>query len=391
MNPNPILGVVYHWLGGFASGSFYVPFKAVKRWSWEVYWLLGGIFSWVIAPWVLALIIVPHLTQVLASQPFGVLGWTFFWGLMWGFGGLTYGLTMRYLGLSLGTGIILGLTAVFGTYIPPIFDGTLGMKLHTIPGQVILIGSVFAVMGIALTAAAGLSKEREMGIEEKRKAIEEFNLKKGILVAIFSGIMSSCFAFGLDSATPISVTALHLGVQPIWTGLPEIIVITAGGFVTNLVWCAYLLRKNRTFGEYFGIRPAPHALEAVPASSTASELQSGSNGGSTAIIDPPAPHAAHGQLLANYLFSALAGVTWYFQFFFYTMGASQMGNYKFSSWTIHMASIIIFGSLWGIFLKEWKDTSGLSKFLLGMALFTLIGSTLIIGYGNLLGVQFGRH
>lgn len=391
MNPNPILGVFYHWLGGFASGSFYVPYKAVKRWSWEVYWLLGGIFSWLIAPWVLAIIIVPHLTQILGSQPFSVLGWTFFWGMMWGFGGLTYGLTMRYLGLSLGTGIILGLTAVFGTYIPPIFDGTLGAKLHTIPGQVILIGSVFALMGIALTASAGLSKEREMDEKEKRRTIEEFNLRRGILVAIFSGVMSSCFAFGLDSATPISVTALHLGVEAIWTGLPEIIVITAGGLLTNLVWCGYLLKKNRTFGEYFG-RHAGSRVEEVPANDAESgKPQRGVSANSVAELDPPVARMARVPLLTNYLFSALAGVTWYFQFFFYTMGASQMGSYKFSSWTIHMASIIIFGSLWGIFLKEWKNTSGLSKFLLGMALFTLIGSTLIIGYGNLLGVQLAGH
>ena len=385
MNPNPILGVIFHWLGGFASGSFYVPFKAVKKWSWEVYWLLGGIFSWIIAPWVLALIIVPHLIQVLAQQPFGVLGWTFFWGMMWGFGGLTYGLTMRYLGLSLGTGIILGLTALFGTYIPPLFDGTLGAKLHTIPGQVILIGSVFALMGIALTASAGLSKEREMNEEEKHKAIQEFNLRKGIMVAIFSGVMSSCFAFGLDSSTPISITALHLGAGAIWTGLPQIIVITAGGFVTNFIWCAYLLRKNRTVGEYFRM----HVGSPDAAVGTTRNEPAGVGAAALAPDDPPAP--ARVPLLTNYLFSALAGVTWYFQFFFYTMGASQMGNYKFSSWTIHMASIIIFGSLWGIFLKEWKDTSGLSKFLLGLALFTLVGSTLIIGYGNLLGVQIGGH
>lgn len=386
MNANPILGVFFHWLGGFASGSFYVPFKAVKKWSWEVYWLLGGVFSWIIAPWVLGLIIVPHLTQVLGQQPFSVLGWTFFWGVMWGFGGLTYGLTMRYLGLSLGTGIILGLTAVFGTYLPPIFDGTIVAKLHTIAGQVILIGSIFAVMGIALTAAAGLSKEREMDEEQKRKAIQEFNLRKGILVAIFSGVMSSCFAFGLDSANPISVVAVHYGAAEIWSGLPKIIVITAGGFVTNLVWCLYLLKKNRTFGEYIGL---------VPSASKSLRVELGGN--SVAAIDPNDPpvatslHENKVPLLRNYLFSALAGTTWYFQFFFYTMGESQMGNYKFSSWTIHMASIIIFGSLWGIFLKEWKNTSGLSKFLLGVALFTLIVSTIVIGYGNLLGLQIGGH
>lgn len=386
MNPNPILGVFFHWLGGFASGSFYVPFKAVKRWSWEVYWLLGGVFSWLIAPWVLALILVPHLTQILGTQPFGVLAWTFFWGMLWGLGGLTYGLTMRYLGMSLGTGIILGLTALFGTYVPPIFDGTIGTKLHTVPGQVILIGSVFALLGIVITAAAGLSKEREMDEDQKRKAIQEFNLRKGIMIAIFSGVMSSCFAFGLDSANPIAVTAMHYGAAEIWTGLPKIIVITAGGFVTNLVWCLYLLKKNRTFGQYLG-RVTP-----VPGDSGLSLA-----GNSVAALDPDDPPVIASvqndrfPLLGNYLFSALAGTTWYFQFFFYTMGESQMGNYKFSSWTIHMASIIIFGSLWGIFLKEWRDTSGLSKFLLGVALFTLIISTVVIGYGNLLGIQLGGH
>ncbi len=373
MGANPILGVLFHWLGGFASGSFYVPFKAVKKWSWEVYWLLGGVFSWILAPWVLGFILVPHLVQVLGQQSFGVLAWTFFWGMMWGFGGLTYGLTMRYLGMSLGTGIILGLTALFGTYVPPIFDGTIGTKLHTIPGQVILIGSVFALLGIAITAAAGLSKEREMDEEQKRKVIQEFNLRKGILVAIFSGVMSSCFAFGLDSAVPISATALHFGADPIWTGLPKIIVITAGGFVTNLVWCSYLLMKNRTFGEYFG------RVE------TAEKNANPGGEGRTNSRRTRVP------LLWNYLFSAIAGTTWYFQFFFYTMGETQMGKYRFSSWTLHMASIIIFGSLWGIFLKEWKDTSALSKFLLGVALFTLVASTIIVGYGNLLGLQPGGH
>jgi L-rhamnose-H+ transport protein len=380
MIANPILGVIFHWLGGLASGSFYVPFKVVKKWSWEVYWLLGGLFSWIIAPWVLGSILVPHLIQILIQQPSSVIMWTFFWGMLWGAGGLTYGLTMRYLGLSLGTGIILGLTALFGTYIPPIFDGTIGAKLSAIPGQVILIGSLFALMGIVLTAAAGLSKEKEMNEEQKRNSIKEFNLRKGILIAIFSGVMSSCFAFGLDSAVPISVTALHYGANPIWTGLPKIIVITAGGFVTNLVWCSYLLIKNRTFGEYFSIKE-------LPAESKSQPQVVGKN---IAALDP-AYKPSRVPLLTNYFFSALAGTTWYFQFFFYTMGETQMGKYRFSSWTLHMASIIIFGSLWGIFLKEWKNTSGLSKFLLGMAIFTLVAATIIVGYGNLLGLEIGGH
>jgi L-rhamnose-H+ transport protein len=378
MVADPILGVFFHWLGGLASGSFYVPFKGVKKWSWEVYWLTGGFFSWIIVPWTVALIMIPHLHQVLGEQSFSTLAWTFFWGVLWGFGGLTYGLTMRYLGMSLGTAIVLGLCALFGTYMPPIFDGTIGAKLHTIPGQVILIGMVIALIGIMIAAAAGLSKEREMNEEQKHKSIKEFNLRKGVLVAVFSGIMSSCFAYGLASGVPISVSALQYGTDKIWTGLPKLIVVMAGGFVTNFVWCLYLLIKNKTLHQYTSQVERKENSYEFKVDKNAVLLQNGSS-------------PSRVPLLANYFFSALAGTVWYFQFFFYTMGETQMGKYQFSSWTLHMASIIIFGSLWGIYLKEWKSTSSLSKFLLGLALFALVASTFIVGYGNLLGLQIGGY
>lgn len=373
MNANPLLGVLFHWLGGLASGSFYVPYKDVKKWSWEVYWLAGGFFSWIFAPWIFASIMTPNLLRVLGEQSFSTLAWTFFWGLLWGFGGLTYGLTMRYLGMSLGTAIVLGFCALFGTYMPPIFDGSIGAKLQTIPGQIIFIGMVVALLGIMLAAAAGLSKEKEMDEEQKSKSIKEFNLRKGLLVAVFSGVMSSCFAYGLASGSPISDTALRYGTDKIWTGLPKLIVVMAGGFVTNFVWCMYLLLKNKTLHQYF----------------SRTEITENDNKNSA----PKQSSAVKSRvpLIANYLFSALAGTTWYFQFFFYTMGETQMGKYQFSSWTLHMASIIIFGSLWGIFLKEWKGTSGLSKFLLGLALITLVISTFIVGYANMLGLHLDGH
>jgi L-rhamnose-H+ transport protein len=379
MGANPILGIFFHWLGGFASGSFYVPFKAVKNWSWEVYWLAGGVFSWIVAPWVFAFIMIPQLPHVLGEQPFNVLAWTFFWGMMWGFGGLTYGLTMRYLGMSLGTAIVLGLTALFGTYMPPIVNGTLGAKLQTVPGHVILIGTLMTLIGIVITGSAGLSKEREMNQEQKRKTIAEFDLRKGILLAMFSGIMSSSFAYGLTSGNPISDSAIKFGASTIWSGLPKLIVVMAGGFVTNFVWCSYLLKKNRTLHQYISRGARQESRSEAFLGKAPIRLMSSNKS------------PAHIPLLWNYFFCALAGTTWYFQFFFYTMGETQMGNYRFSSWTLHMASIIIFGSLWGLFLKEWKDTSGLSKFLLALALFTLLTSTTVIGYGNLLGLQIGEN
>lgn len=392
MDPNPFLGVVFHWLGGLAAGSFYVPFMFVKKWSWEVYWLLGGFFSWIVVPWVVAFVMIPHIGLILQQQPFSVIAWTFFWGAMWGFGGLTYGLTMRYLGLSLGTAIVLGLTAVFGTYMPPIFNGTIASKLFSIPGGVIFIGMVTTLIGIMISASAGLSKEREMNEAQKHKAVKEFNLRKGILVALFSGVMSACFAYGLASGEPIATTALHYGIAPIWSGLPKLIVVMAGGFLTNFVWCSFLLFKHRSLRQYASrVEPVVEEEPLLEVSNSAnadasdSPIEENNVKGEISLANAKVP------LVWNYFFSALAGTVWYFQFFFYTMGESQMGSYKFSSWTIHMASIIIFGSLWGIFLKEWKDTGGLSKFLLALSLFTLVGSTLIVGYGNFLALRLGAR
>ncbi|HSB95691.1 MAG TPA: L-rhamnose/proton symporter RhaT, partial [Spongiibacteraceae bacterium] len=142
MLPNPLLGVLFHWIGGFASASFYVPYKRVRRWSWEIFWLVGGIFSWIIAPWMFAAIRTEHLLQVLGNTSTNTLWWCWFWGMLWGFGGLTFGLTMRYLGMSLGMAVALGITTVLGTMAPPIFHGTIGDLLAHLHGQVILLGVI---------------------------------------------------------------------------------------------------------------------------------------------------------------------------------------------------------------------------------------------------------
>jgi len=366
MIANPFLGVVFHWLGGLASGSFYVPFRGVRKWSWEVYWLAGGFFSWIIAPWVLASINSRDLLAVLGAAPAPVLIKAYVFGALWGIGGLTFGLTMRYLGMSLGMAVALGYTAVIGTLVPPIIHHEFGTKvLGTTSGLVILIGIVVCMLGIALAGLAGMSKEKEMTEEEKHASIKEFNFLKGILVATFSGVFSACFAMGLDAAAPIAALSAQHGTSMLWTGLPKLCVVLLGGFTSNVIWCLILFVRNKSGREFFSrrTRPAPPKP------------------GEAAVAVERVP------MLGNYLFSALAGVTWYFQFFFYTMGETQMGKYQFSSWTIHMASIILFSSLWGIALKEWKGASGFTKVLLGMGLATLILSTLIVGFGNYLAVR----
>jgi L-rhamnose-H+ transport protein len=394
---NPILGVIFHWIGGFASGSFYVPFRRVRNWSWETYWLVGGVFSWIIAPWLFALTMTEDVFGVLKQQSWRTLGWTYLFGVLWGMGGLTFGLTMRYLGLSLGMGVALGYCAAFGTLVPPIAKSikpslpidtpTLAEIAATTPGIVTLVGVGICLVGIAVGALAGLAKEREMPEEQKKQAIKEFNFSKGLAVATFSGIMSACFAFALQAAAPIAETSAAAGTTELWVGLPKLVVVLLGGFTTNFLWCAMLNIKNRSSYEYL-----------------AKELRQGIHtGGDETIIEtatdaPGEEMASHATSLGmvnareiprlnNYFFSALAGTTWYMQFFFYTMGETQMGDYGFASWTLHMASIIIFSTLWGVALKEWHGASARAKFLISLSIFLLIFSTVIVGYGTWLKGQ----
>src|SRR5580700_5799453 len=204
MIPNPALGVFFHWLGGLASASFYVPYRRVKHWSWETYWLAGGIFSWIIAPWAIAFFRTRDLMAVLGATSRHDLFWPFFFGLLWGVGGLTFGLTMRYLGLSLGMAIVLGLCAAFGTLIPPLFTGEFASKvLGTTSGRIILLGVGVCLAGIAVAGLAGVAKERSTSLAERRAVIKEFDLRKGIGVAVLSGVMSACFAYGLAAGEPI--------------------------------------------------------------------------------------------------------------------------------------------------------------------------------------------
>ena len=396
MNPNPALGVLFHWLGGLASGSFYVPYKGVKRWAWETYWLAGGFFSWIIAPWLLALLMTKDLMVVLHQAPWSALLWASFFGLLWGVGGLTYGLTMRYLGLSLGMAIVLGLCAAFGTLMPPIFRGEFFTQvLGTTSGRVIVFGVFVCLVGIATAGLAGVSKERAMSPEQQKAAIEEFNLRKGIGVAILSGVMSACFAYGLAAGDPIKALTLQHGTKELWQGLPVLVVVLIGGFITNFIWCLILLARNHTGYQYFTSRIRQTALRSettiettIDAPSRDAVEHAGSTRTAQVVVMVEAPPAAgvRAPMLRNYLLCALAGTTWYFQFFFYTMGESQMGRYKFSSWTLHMASIIIFGTLWGIGFKEWKGAGTRAGALLTLALFLLVASTVIVGYGNYLGL-----
>jgi L-rhamnose-H+ transport protein len=384
LGPNPLLGVIYHWIGGLASASNFIPFRPIKRWSWEIYWIIQGFAAWIVAPLVLASLLVPNLWAVLHAAPSASLWHAAIWGVLWGIGGLTFGLSIRYLGIALGYAIALGFCTAFGTLMPPIFSGQIIAISHQTGGQIILLGVAVCMAAIAVNGLAGYSKEKEVPTEEKAALGErDYSFGKGLAVAIFAGIMSSCFAYGLAAGKPIALIARtdlrSHGRADLWQNLPVLVVVLWGGFFTNFIWSAFLIIRNRSGAQFLGA-PGVNPMGASPAT------------GETLMDADPRELAADARLrprvlVVNYLLASAAGVIWYFQFFFYSMGQTLMGKYDFSSWTLHMASIIIFATLWGIALKEWHDTSRRTKLLVTCGLFLLIASTVVVGYGNYLVAQ----
>jgi len=347
LNLGPIQGVFLHSVGGFAAGSFYAPLKKIRRWAWESYWLAMGLAAWVMAPWIAALISTPHLAHVLCGSPPRRIALAYMFGVLWGIGGLTFGLTMRYLGMALGMAVALGFCAVFGTLIPPIVEGQIVDLVRTTSGLTIAGGIAVCIVGICICGRAGMRRDAELNTAKKSDAVPEFALFKGFLVATVAGILSACFAFALAVGEPIAETSTALGTRELYSNNAVLVVILAGGFTTNVIWCVALNVRNRTYTDY---------------------------------VTGPLP----GQLF-NYAMAAIGGVIWYFQFFFYGMGKTKLGGtYDFSSWSLHMSFIIVFSNLWGLYFREWRGSSLRTKAMVWIGILTLVASSIVIGCGNYL-------
>ncbi len=345
-----ILGVIFHSIGGFSSGSFYLPFKKVKNWAWESYWIVGGIFSWFIVPPIAAYLTIPGFAAIIQSTDSKVLIFTYLMGVLWGIGGLTYGLGVRYLGMSLGNSVVLSFCSAFGALVPPIyynFNPTTGKTsfsdlLSNDGGRLVLLGVVVCLVGIAICGKAGILKEKDLTEEQKKASITEFSLGKGLVIGIISGILSSFFNFGIEAGKPMADAAVSQGFNRLFQNNVTYVVLLWGGLTTNFLWCMYLNTSNKTFGDYTNAK-AP--------------------------------------LTSNYLFSALAGTMWFLQFFFYGMGESKLGNGA-SSWILHMATIILTANFWGLYLKEWAGVSSRTfrTFVVGIVVILL--SIVFVGIGN---------
>lgn len=405
-----ILGVIFHFIGGFASGSFYMPFKKVRNWSWESYWIVGGIFSWLVVPPLAAWLTIPNFWSIITGSAGTTLLITYIFGLLWGVGGLTYGLGVRYLGVSLGSSIILGLCMVFGSLIPSVYyqffpqvgKDSIGLIATSRWGITVLTGLLVCIVGIIICGKAGTMKEQALqagdngypsnnnGSKVKPKrpvlvaesvaadigshtpvfeevaitaeappsahgtssGVTEYKFGLGLTLAIISGVLSACFNFGLEAGAPLAQVANTLWKEANPTSTTEFlfrnnviyVVVLWGGLTTNFIYCMILNARNHSFNDY---------------------------------SNPKTP------LLRNYLLSALAGTTWFLQFFFYGMGESKLGNGA-SSWILHMSFIILIANMWGIISKEWKGVSAKTKNTLFAGIVTIFIAVLVVGYGNYL-------
>ena len=334
-----VFGLLIIAVGAFCQSSCYVPINRIKEWSWESYWIVQGVFAWLVFPFLGALLAVPEghsLCELFTAENSVDIWMTILFGALWGVGGLTFGLSMRYLGVALGQSIALGTCAGFGTLFPALLGGQ--DLLHG-DGLILLLGVCITLAGIAIIGYAGSLRAQNMTEEEKRAAVKDFALTKGLLVALLAGVMSACFALGLDAGSPIKEAALSANVNPLYAGLPVILLVTFGGFLTNAAYCFWQNIKNGTTKDYFKVSPS--------------------------------------LFINNVLFCMLAGVLWYSQFFGLEMGKSFFTDNAVLmafAWSILMSLNVVFSNLWGIILREWAGADRKTLVTLGIGLLILIFS-----------------
>jgi len=352
MQANPFLGVTFHSIGALSAASCYTPQKKTKQWAWEIYWVTQATFGWAIIPIIGALLTIPDYFSVLAHCPTDVMLRSFILGFIYGFGGLTFGLGIRYIGFSLNYTIAIGISAGLGTLAPLIWHPNKGFvleivdKFSTTPGLIVLAGIILSLLGIVFCGWAGALRERTGNASPSA-----FSFKKGVPLAAMAGLLSAVFNYSLLAGGPLEQAAMDAGA-PELLKLNAVLPFACGGaWATNVLLCALLIIRNRT-------------------------------GSQLVRLDP----AGNGKLWFYYLMSLASGLFWYFQFFFYGIGHTHLGRkYGFTSWAIHMALLILFSNLYGKIFKEWEGASKLPRKIVHLGMLLIVIATSIITYGNYLG------
>ena len=351
VTPDPVLGVILHAVGAVSAALCYTPQKGTRAWSWQTYWLAQAAVCWLILPTLVAWLTIPDLGLVLAEAPSSAMRNSFLLGALYGVGGTAFGLAIKHMGFSLTYAIAIGISCVLGTLLPPAVSGELAKVFGRTGSGWVLTGIGIGVIGIFASGLAGRFKE--LDLEGQNTG---FNLRKGLPLCILAGVLSAVFGFALAAGQPIADIAAKHGAGVFESNVVYIFA-TGGAFLTTAIYCLWLHFRHRSFGEYMEL-PAGPKKSALP---------------------------------LNFGFAILTGCLWYGQFFFYGLGHVRMGSFKFSSWGIHMIMLVLFSSLAGLVLREWKGCRSRTWTALGVALFVLLAAVLSLAYGSYLGEAAPAH
>jgi L-rhamnose-H+ transport protein len=346
MNENILLGMFLIAAGAFTASSFAVPFGKIKGWQWETYWMVYGLGAYIIIPLLACLIFTPDFLTIIRSVPIETIYLVFLLGAVYGIGNLSFGLSLRYLGLSLGYALSLGLMLVIGTFVPPIIDGRLRVMMSSSGGNLLIAGVIVASVGIAFSAWGGMLKNKSISQEQKQQSVREFNLAKGILAALLVGMTGSAMALGFEQGLPVLRVAEQCGINSLFSMMPVYLVLFSGTFLLTLIWCLLQGIKKQSIENYITAKTSR-------------------------------------ELTLNYGFGMLAGLLWFSQFIFYGMGKSKLGPFTFTSWGILMALTIGFASVWGFIRGEWKGASSRVYTVIGISLLILVVACFMIGSSGL--------
>lgn len=330
---NTIAGTLLCALGGIAGATFALPFRGIRSWRYESYWFVYAVAGLVVFPLALASVTCPPFLDLIRAADRSVVLRCIGFGALWGLGGLTWGLMIRYLGIGLGLAIGCGLCSATGTLIPPIVSGRVADLFRDSAAITTFVSVLVSLVGIVLVGLAGRLKEGELDEDAKRKAVAEFDFKKGLLVALFSGIASAGMNFGLQGGVSLEASAQAAGVDAKWIGMPVLVVVLWGGFLVNGAWCLWQNFKNCSLSDY-----SPRKFS---------------------------------RFAPNLLLAGLAGIIWALQFACQKVGEPAMGDLRYISFAVVMGSCVLFSSVLGVFLGEWKGTGMRTRVLLSSGLCVL--------------------
>ncbi len=348
-----LTGILFHAMGASSASVCYTPQKKATGWSWQTFWLAQALVCWLLLPVLGALATIPHLDNVLAEAPASAMIRSFALGALYGIGGTAFGLAILYVGFSLTYAIAVGISCVLGTLLPPLVHGQLAAILDKTGAGWVVTGVLIGALGIALCGIAGRMKEKDI---EKEKDAGSFSIAKGLPLCLLAGVLSALYGFSLDQGQPIADVAAKYGAGN-FQGNVIYIFSNGGAFLSTAIYCLYLHSKHKTIGEYVKL-----------------------------------PAANDGSLALHFVLAFATGLMWYAQFFFYGLGHTRMGAYKFSSWAIHMILLVLFSAMVGLVMKEWARSSAGTKTTLALALAVLIAAVLLLTYGNSLGeTVYGKN